>query len=42
MQGFRMIDGAWILAGLSILLILVLRDNRFARLRWFLSSAACF
>jgi hypothetical protein len=30
MQGFRMIDGAWILAGLSILLILVLRDNRFA------------
>ncbi|HQL02542.1 MAG: Sulfate transporter family protein [Synergistetes bacterium ADurb.Bin155] len=29
-QGFRMIDGAWILAALSLLIILLLRDNPFA------------
>lgn len=29
-QGFRMIQGAWILAAASVLVILLLRDNRFA------------
>jgi len=30
MQGFRMIQGAWFLAAVSILIIILLRDNRFA------------
>lgn len=29
-QGFRMIQGAWFLAAVSILIILLLKDNRFA------------
>ncbi len=30
MQGFRMIEGAWLLAAVSIVIILILRNNRFA------------
>lgn len=29
-QGFRMIGGAWVLAAVSIMIILLLRDNRYA------------